>query len=525
MGTTTDTSDLLRQSGVALAGAIARGEVSAAEAVEASIARIEQVNPALNAVVVQRYAEARAEARAADERRARGEPLGPLHGVPVTIKESLDLAGTPSTYGLPSRANILTTQDDVYVARLRAAGAIVVGKTNVAQLLLYIESDNPLYGRTNNPWNLERTPGGSSGGQAAIVAAGGAPLGLATDIGGSIRVPATFCGIAGMKPTADRTPDLADFGISLGERAVVSQAGALARHVEDVALTIELINGGRAPNVEPPAPLGDYTTVDVSKLRVAYYADDGSFPVAATVRRAVVEAAGMLAGRGAQVVEWRPPDVAEAQRIFFGALGGDGGRGPLRLLGKNKRDPRIASLITLATAPRPVLATLGGALWLGGQRNLPQLLRYFGHTDTAYYWGLVEAQAAYQRRFADALDRDDGGPFDVIICPACALPALPHGASADLVTAGAYATLYNVLGYPTGVVPVTRVRADEEQPRKNALDVMVRAARRTEIGSAGLPVGVQVVARPWREHVALAAMRAIEADASARSDYPAQAPV
>ncbi len=445
--------------------------------------------------------------------------------MPITIKESLDLTGTPATYGLPSRANLLATQDDPYVARMRAAGAIIVGKTNVAQLLLYIESDNPLYGRSNNPWNLERAVGGSSGGQAAIVAAGGSPLGLGTDIGGSIRVPATFCGVAGMKPTAGRTPDLASFGVSLGQRAVVSQVGALARAVEDVALTIELLNGGRAPAVEPPMPLGDPAAVEVAGLRVAYYTDDGSLPVAASVRRAVVEAAGMLAGRGAQVVEWRPPDVAEAQRIFFGALSADGGRGPLRLLGKNKRDPRIASLITLASSPRPVLAALGGALWLGGQRNIPRLLTYFGHTDTASYWSLIEAQVAYQRRFADALDHDDGGPFDVIICPACALPALPHGASQDLVTAGAYATLYNVLGYPTGIVPVTRVRADEEQPRKATLDAMVKAARRTEIGSAGLPVGVQVGARPWREHVALAAMRAIEADARARSDYPAAPPL
>ncbi|HEY7094063.1 MAG TPA: amidase family protein, partial [Ktedonobacterales bacterium] len=191
---------LIQMSAGGLAAAIARGEVSAAEAVEAHIERIEQVNGALNAVVVKRYDEARAEARAADEKRARGEPLGPLHGVPITIKEHLDLTGTPSTFGLSSRASILATQDDAWVARVRAAGATILGKTNVSQLLLYHESDNPVYGRTNNPWNLERSPGGSSGGQAAIIASGGSPLGLGTDIGGSIRVPATSCGIVGMKP-------------------------------------------------------------------------------------------------------------------------------------------------------------------------------------------------------------------------------------------------------------------------------------------------------------------------------------
>src|SRR5581483_364958 len=185
------TDALTHFSATTLAAMIARGEVSCLETVEAHIARIEQVNSVLNAVVVRRYAEARMEAKAADERLARGETPGPLHGVPVTVKESLDLQGTPSTFGLPSRANMLASHDDPYVARFRAAGAIILGKTNVSQLLLYIESDNPVYGRTNNPWNLDRSCGGSSGGQAAIIAAGGSSLGLGTDIGGSLRYPST----------------------------------------------------------------------------------------------------------------------------------------------------------------------------------------------------------------------------------------------------------------------------------------------------------------------------------------------
>ncbi|HEY7851212.1 MAG TPA: amidase family protein [Ktedonobacterales bacterium] len=517
MTTSTEITDL---SAVALAASIARGDLSAIEAVEASIARIEAVNPRLNAVVVKRYGEARAEARAADERQARGEPLGPLHGVPITVKECFDVTGTPATYGLPSRAHTLATEDDLYVARLRAAGAIIVGKTNLSQLLLYIESDNPLYGRTNNPWNLERTPGGSSGGQAAIIAAGGSPLGLATDIGGSIRVPAAFCGVVGMKPTAGRTPDLVSSGMPLGQRAIVSQVGALARTVDDVALALELINGGRAPQVEPPAPLGDPATVDLAKLRVAYYTDDGILPVAQCVRRATVEAAGLLAARGAQVTEWRPPAVEQASDIFFGVLSADGGAGAKAFLGRNPRDPRIGQLLTLAGAPRRMLAVAGGALRLLGQRSQAAIARNFGYHDTLRYWRLVEAQMAYQRRFAQALDDDPGGPFDLIICPAAALPAFRHGDSRDLATAGAYATLYNVLGYPTGVVPVSTVRPGEEQPRKASRDATQRAARRAEEGSAGLPLTAQVVARPWREHVALAAMRAIEESVAASGGLP-----
>ena len=524
MGTASEKA-LTKLSATELATIIARGDVSAVEVVEAHIARIEQVNPALNAVVVKRYDEARAAARAADDRRGWGEPLAPLHGVPITIKESLDLTGTPSTYGLTARARTLAERDNVYVARMRAAGAIVLGKTNVSQLLLYIESDNPVYGRTNNPWNPARTSGGSSGGQAAILAAGGSPLGLGSDIGGSVRVPASFCGIVSLKPTAGRMPDDSSFGMSPGQRAIVSQVAPMARIVDDLTLALQTMNGGNDPNVEPPMPLGDPTTVDVSKLRVAYYTDDKTLAVAPAVRRAVIEAAGMLAGRGAQVVEWQPPDVNAALHVFYGILSADGGRGAAEMVAGSTKDPRIATLLRLARAPLPVNMTLRGALAATGQRNTRQVLQAFGHRDTLHYWRLVEAQMDYQRRFLEALDQDAGGPFDIIICPACALPAFPHGASADLLAGGGYATLYNVLGYPAGVVPLTRVQTDEESNRKRSLDRMERTARAAEEGSAGLPVGVQVVARPWREHVALAAMRAIEASARLRSDYPQQPPL
>jgi fatty acid amide hydrolase len=511
---------LIKMSAGELAAAIARGEVSASEAVEARIARIEQVNGALNAVVVKRYAEARAEAKAADEKRARGEPLGPLHGVPITIKECLDLTGTPSTFGLPSRASVLATQDDPWVARVRAAGAIILGKTNVSQLLLFHESDNPVYGRTNNPWNLERAPGGSSGGQAAIIAAGGAPLGLGTDIGGSIRVPATSCGVVGMKPTAGRTDDPGRYSVAIGQRAIVSQIGVLARTVDDAELGLRVMTEGGAPDGSPTFPLGDSAGVDVANLRVAYYTDDGTFTVAPAVRRAVIEAAGALAGRGAQVTEWNPFQPERGADLFFGVLGADGGASERRMLGGDKRDPRIAQLLLLASAPRLVVASLVGGLRAGGQRRLAAIARNFGYHDTARYWRLVEEQMDYRRDFLRALDSDEGGPFDVIVCPAFSLPALRHGASKDLVTAGGYAILYNVLGYPTGVVPVTRVREDEESQRKRSLDALERAAQATERGSAGLPVGVQVVARPWQEHIAFAAMRAIEASLHGNADYP-----
>lgn len=516
---------LISRSAAELAGMIARGEVSAVEAVEAHIQQIERVNPKLNAVVVKRYDAARSEAQQADARRAKGEPLGPLHGVPITIKECLDLEDTPSTFGLPSRANLLARQDDTYVARIRQAGAIILGKTNVSQLLLYYESDNPLYGRANNPWNLERAPGGSSGGQAAIIAAGGSPLGLGTDIGGSLRIPATFCGIASLKPTAGRLPDPGRYSVPIGQRAIVSQVGAMARRVADVALGLEIINGGRNPASEPPMPLGDPAAVDVSKLRVAYYTDDGTFQVAPAVRRAVQQAAALLKSLGAQVIEWQPPNVPQAQDIFYRILSADKGRGMKASLGRDKRDPRITALIVPAALPRPMLAVFSKVAGTLGQRSLAGLANNFGYGDTHHYWQLVETQMDYQARFQAALDQDEGGPFDVILCPACSLPAFTHGGSRDLATAGAYATLYNVLGYPAGVVPFTRVGADEQVGRKASSDMAEKAALKVETDSAGLPVGVQIVARPWREHVALAVMSALEQAASSRPDYPALPPL
>src|SRR5712692_3863239 len=334
---TTAQQTLTSLSAVEMAAMIARGDISSVEAVEAHIERIERVNPALNAVIVKRYEAARAQAQQADQRRSKGELLGPLHSVPITIKESLDLEGTSSTFGLPARASILARQDDVYVARMREAGAIILGKTNVAQLLLYFESDNPVYGRANNPWNLERTPGGSSGGQAAIIAAGGSPMGLGTDIGGSLRIPATFCGITSLKPTTGRTPDSGRLSVPIGQRAVVSQVGVLARTVADVAPGTEIINGGRNPDTEPPMPLSDPGTVDISKLRVAYYTEDGTFQTAPAVLRAVLEAADMLRSCGAQVTAWSPPDVNHAADLYFGILSADGARGFKQALGRDKR--------------------------------------------------------------------------------------------------------------------------------------------------------------------------------------------
>jgi fatty acid amide hydrolase len=514
-------TDLTRLGAAQLAASIARGETSATAAVEQHLARITEVNPRLNAMTEDRFDAARKDAKDADARQRSGAALGPLHGVPVTIKESLDLEGMASTFGIQSRIGHRAGEDELHVARLRAAGAIPIAKTNVAQALFYYESDNPVYGRTLNPWNPQRTPGGSSGGEAALIACGASPLGLGTDLGGSLRVPAAFCGIASIKPTSGRCDDLGRFSAPLGQRAVPSQTGVLARRVEDLALGLEIINGGAQPAV-PGQPLADFRKVDVGGLKVACYTDDGTFSPAPAVARAVRESADILRAAGATVTAWQPPAARDAMNLVYGILGADAFALLKRSMGAGKRMPQLAQLMALASLPRGVVQLMRAGMRAVGQPSLALGLEPFGFCDVSHYWTLVQAQHDYRLRFAQALDSAPGGPFDVILCPPCALPALTHGATRDLATVGAYACLYNLLGYPAGVVPVSRVAADEQLGRAPTRDVVQKVARQVEQGSEGLPVGVQVVARPWKEDVALAAMAAIERAAIARPDYPAR---
>ncbi len=493
-----------------LARLIASGELSAREVVDAHIGRIQAVNPKLNAVVVQRFDAARREATEVDAKRMAHEMLPSLAGVPVTIKECLDLAGTPSTFGITTRANVLASADEPHVARLRAAGAIVLGKTNDSQLLITIESDNPVYGRTNNPWNPDRTCGGSSGGEGAIIAAGGSVLGLGTDIGGSSRYPAGFCGIVGFKPTAGRCPCTAPFSNPIGQLAIANQIGILAREVSDVVAGLRAIDGGGRPELGSGTPLEDVESVRLNEFRVGFYSEDGVMRSSPAVRRAVAEAAAALQTAGIAVTPWQPPDIPEAFHLLFGIFSADRGAGLKRALGKSRIDPAIKPLMMIGGRSPQVLAILRMLLRIAGQKTLAEFTRHFGFSDVDAYWRLIQQLEDYRTRFARAMQTAAGGPVHAVLGPVCALPAFPHGAAKDLGTAGANTLLYNVLGYPAGVVPVTVVQPGEENGRKPSRDIVERAAARTDVGSAGLPVGVQIAAPPWADHIALALMRALE---------------
>ena len=471
-----------------LARHIAEGRLSSQEVVEAHIRRIEVVNPRLNAVVVQLFEQARALASRADRLREQGTLLGPLHGVPITLKEQFLVSGTPTTVGLLSHRSQLMEQEGPLVTRLRQAGAIILGKTNVSQLLLSLSGscENPVYGRTNNPWNLARTPGGSSGGEAAIIAAGGSPLGLGGDNGGSIRVPAHFCGLYSLLPTARRLTNLdtAPYAEVAGQEAMIAQPCPIARSAQDLRLAMNILaaSGLNAldPSV-PPVPWPDPTAVSLPGLRIGMYTENGVFSVAPAIRRAVEEAALILRTRGAIVEPWNPPDVAEAVRLFFGLRSADGFASYKRLLGDDPRE-------------RSIEATL---------QSLP------GAVSVDQYWQLVEERNQYRQRFLSALDAQH---FDALLCPPYGLPAPTHVSPGTLnvTNAGSYAILSNVLGLPAGVAPVTRVHPGEESERCVGEDSVERAAHAVEMNSAGLPVGVQVVARPWGEEIVLTLMEALE---------------
>jgi amidase len=451
-------NELIYASATALARAIRAKEVSVVEVVHAHLQRIEEVNPALNAVVQLCAEAAQAEARAADAALVRGQTTGPLHGVPMTIKDSLDTAGVITTGGTKGRAVYVPAHDATVVARLGAAGAILLGKTNTPELTLASETDNLLYGRTNNPYDLSRTPGGSSGGAAAIVASGGAPFDIGSDTAGSIRWPAHCCGIAGIKPTAGRVPrtgHIIPFG--LGARDLLTQNGPMARFVEDLNLILPIICG---PDWQDPAivpvPLGDPAAVELKRLRAAVHSDNGILSPTAAIQNVVRRAAQALTDADIAVEEACPRALERSHALAAALAAADGRAWVQRLLanaGTTEVHPWLATNISQAQGMSVVEFT---ALLEEVDRFRSEMLAFMEH-------------------------------YDVILCPVTAVPALPHGTGQDAFRRGAfsYTQAYNVTGWPGAVV-------------------------RGGTSPEGLPLGVQIVARPWREDVALAVAQYLE---------------
>ena len=416
---------LLDSSAQVLAQALRERVVLSTELTQAFLDRIAEVNPGINAAVTLVGERALAEARLADAALAAGADLGPLHGVPFTAKDVFDTEGVVTAMGLPERSRHVPGRDAVAVARMRAAGGILIAKTNCPSGGGGGVTDNEVYGRTNNPYDLERTPGGSSGGEAALQGAGGSPLGLGSDSGGSVRLPAHYCGVAGLKPTTGRVPNTGVFEHPGGLSDTRTQIGPLSRFVEDLGVALAIISGPDwIDSGVVPMPLGGIDDVRISELRVAYYDDDGCAAPTQETKAVVRSAAQLLSDAGATVEETLPPGIEEALPITQG------------------------------------------------------------------YWGMTKLTGAEVEQLYFRWDRFRSRMlgfiqnYDLLLCPADHHPAPLHDDPDE--SRFAYTLPFSLTGWPC---------------------VVVRAGWSGE----DMPIGVQVVARPWQEHVALAAARHIEA--------------
>ena len=432
-----------------IAAAIRAGDVSALEVLEAHLKQIERHNGALNAVVILDADAARHRARQADAALAKGEVWGPLHGVPYTLKDTHATAGMRSTAGFPPFADHVASEDGTVAARLKTAGGILMGKTNVAMLLADYQSNNPIFGRTNNPWNLERTPGGSSGGATAALAAGMTPFEIGTDLAASVRLPAHFCGVYGLKPTEHRVSLFGVFpdpGNTPRSIRIMSSIGPMARTPDDLALLYRIIAGpdGRDTDVKP-VPVEAIPELTLNGIRFGFALTFPGIPVAVDIRDAVEHVARQLGQAGAIVEEAALPE------LDYGA--------------------------DLANAGELIGMMVGAAEPDGPPVDLKRYFDALSRRDRSI--------AAWEQFFETC---------DVLLCPASMVAAFPHceagtplkvdGKEVDYHIVSAHGALFNYSGHPAIVLPCA---FDRE----------------------GLPIGLQLVGKRWDEARLLAIAKAV----------------
>ena len=420
-------TELWKQGPAELAAIIAGKEASSAEVIDAHLARIADVNPHLNAITRVLGDEARAAARAADAALAAGEPLGPLHGVPFTVKQNIDLAGCATDNGVPALAQAISPVDAPIVERMKAAGAIPIGRTNCPDMALRVHTDSSLHGLTRNPWDPMRTAGGSSGGEAAALASGMSPVGLGNDIGGSLRNPASCCGIASLKPSAGMVPSFI-FGPTADGPAsfqLMPVEGPMARRVADVRLAFELI-AGRDPRdpYSVPVPIGSPHD-ETRPLRIAVLASPPGGATDPRVADRVRAAADALADAGYEVTEDGPPRFEDVVRTWFDFIGED-----IRLM---------SPMIT------PIMGESANAFLGAVLESLP------AH-DLAGYTQILMARQALMREWALWF-----ASTDLVLTPTWTQLPFEHGWDAENALATIEmmrcVTIANVLGLPSACVP------------------------------------------------------------------------
>jgi len=448
-----------------MAAAIRRREILPTELVEAHLEQIARLHSPLNAFAYVDTEGARRQAKEADATLANGSEFGPLHGVPLSIKSSIDVAGWPCDCGSRLRAGYVAKDDATLVARLRHAGAVLLGNTNTPELLMAYETDNLPRGRTNNPWDVQRTAGGSSGGEAAAIAARCSAGGVGSDGGASVRVPAHFSGICGLKPTPGRIPATGHFPVSSGPFALLGVVGPMARTVADLQVLFEVMAGldyGDASSA--PVPIRRPGDAELEQLRVGFFEEDAVTRVTQETRAAVRTAAAALNAAGMTVEKFLPEGLEEARRLWWNLFGRAGGLVLKPLLeGKESQLSRILTEFTGIVSKEPPL-------------TVDELMNSLLERDDL------------RGRFLRQMER-----YPILLCPACAIPAFRHGERewtvdgrrVDYLQAMSYSQWFNLLGNPAVVVPVG-------------------------ISPEGLPIGVQVVGRPFEEEIVLAVARQIE---------------
>ena len=474
-------SELTSLSAIQIAELVRQRSISPVELVKAHLGQIERLNPKLNAFVQVDAERALQSARVAEETIRSGEEIGPLHGVPVSIKSSIEVAGMRCEAGTKLRVGHVAQVDAPLVQRLRAAGAIVLGTTNTPEFLMAWETDNLLYGRTNNPWDLSRTSGGSSGGEAAAIASGCSVGGVGSDGGGSVRVPAHFCGICGLKPTPGRIPATGHYPQSVGPFALLGVVGPMTRTISDLKLFFEVLQG---PDIGDPSatpvpirwpewPLKSTST----KPRIGYFEEDGRTPVTPETRSAVRKAADLLQKAGFEVERFCPDGLDKARELWWNFFG-------------------IAGAMLLG----PVLK--------GREGELSRILKEFND------WVAQEPPHTAQSLLNSWIQRDmvrmlvfeQMQQFPVLLCPVASVPAFKHGErnweidgrAVHYLDAWSYCEWFNLLGMPSAVLPMSK-------------------------SNDGLPIAVQIVTQPWQEEVALCVAELLERERGPWAGPPVQA--
>jgi amidase len=448
-------TDLVLLSAVHQLELLRNRDVSVRELADAHIRQIERLNPKLNAFADFDPERIRAQARHKDESQA---PRGPLHGLPVTVKSSIATAGYRCEIGSYLHQGEVPAEDAVVVARLRAAGALILGTTNCPELLMAYETANLLHGATRNPWDLDRSPGGSSGGESAAIAAGMSAAGLGSDSGGSVRMPAHCTGICALKPTPGRIPARGHLPPNVGPFATLGAIGPMARTIADVALLFRTLSG--QDPAEPSSPPLSLRTPGLDELRagaIGFFEDDGLVPVTPETRSAMHAAAEALRSAGFRVEPFRPRTLEQLRKLwwtFFVQCGAMFYEPEIR--GKHEQlSPIFLEFLAIADSVPPLSAS--------------RLLNAWAELDLLRAKTLEEMQ-----------------DYPVLLCPVASIPAFRHGErtwqiggqSVAYLDAVRHTQWFNALAAPAAVVPVGR-------------------------SPEGLPIGVQIVARPYEDEVAL----------------------